>query len=181
VLCSDHSAVILVLEWRKTSCSFNWGLNSSRADLWPSSLCGARLPQRQPGWCMPCFTPAAFAAGLLVLITTPPQALLHRLSSTRPSSTLLTLSAPTWGLPPFSDIGVLNMWHSMVPRFASSTRTSWSRKCTRFIYIDSGRHRPRPHDPPCFVYIDWAKMVHATTVQRQTTPRLPEVMHASST
>ena len=55
---------------------------------------------------------------------------------------------------------------------------------TSFVYIDSGRHRPRPYDPgssALSVYIDWAYMVHTTAVQRQTTPRLPEVMHASST
>lgn len=105
---------------------------------------------------------AAFAAGLLVLITTPHRALLHRLSSTTPSSTLLTLSAPTWGLPSFSDIGVLNMLrvalngavrcipdmpmvqkvhtlclHRLRP---SSTSTLWSRKFCTFCLHRLGLH-----------------------------------------
>lgn len=94
----------------------------------------------------------------------PHRALLHRLSSTPPSPTLLTLSAPTWGLLPFSNLGVLNTWHWKVLCFASPTSTTWSRKSTRSVYIDWDHHRPRPHDQEistCFVYINWAYMVHA--------------------
>lgn len=82
-------------------------------------------------------------------LSPPHRAHLHRLSSTPPSPTLLTPSSPTWaGLPQFSDLEVLNMWHWRMLCFASPAH----------------RHLPRPHVPASstrFVYINWAYMVHA--------------------